>query len=186
MKKQTTKPQDLNTLAKEIHANSEKHGFWQAVQTPDHFLMLAVSELSEAVEADRHRRYLRPDYKVIVEKDCENFESRFKELVKDTVDDELADAVIRLLDLAGANGVNLENIKRVKCSAISSEDSFSGNVFQTVKILTDEKLTLAERIASGILSIEVLCHAYKIDLWWNVYEKMRFNATRPYLHGKKY
>lgn len=35
------------------------------------------------------------------------FRENFEEYVKDTVEDELADAAIRLLDLAGANNLNL-------------------------------------------------------------------------------
>ena len=51
----------------------------------------------------------KKQYSMIVLSTIETSISRenFEEYVKDTVEDELADAAIRLLDLAGANNLNL-------------------------------------------------------------------------------
>lgn len=44
---------DLNKLAQEVHANSVEKGFWEGDPSDQHFLCLVISELMEAVEADR-------------------------------------------------------------------------------------------------------------------------------------
>ena len=186
MEKQKSKPRYLNPIAKQIHENAVNHGFWDSAISPDHFLMLVVSELSEAIEADRNGKYFRSDFKVIIDR-CtkELYEERFKTHVKDTVGDELADSVIRLLDLAEAYRVDLDNTSALYC-LIHDEDSFCGNVWQVVKMLASPDVSLDVRIASGINAIELLAKDYGIDLWWHIEKKMLYNAGRPYLHAKKY
>lgn len=44
---------DLNKLAAEAHANAVEKGFWEGKPSNEHFLCLVISELMEAVEADR-------------------------------------------------------------------------------------------------------------------------------------
>lgn len=44
---------NFNKLAKESHANSVKHGFWEKRESNEHCLMLVVSEIGEMVEAHR-------------------------------------------------------------------------------------------------------------------------------------
>lgn len=77
--------------------------------------MLVVSELSEALEADRTENWadleafeecLKADD--ILASDVDYYlKKSFEDEIKDTFEDELADAIIRLLDLAGALGVNI-------------------------------------------------------------------------------
>ena len=57
---------NLNELAKEIHAINVKNGFFEDKKNIGEMLMLTVSELSEALEADRKSRYIdlhgKPDW----------------------------------------------------------------------------------------------------------------------------
>lgn len=79
---------DITAIANEIHAENVKVGWWDdyPVKTDRHetAMMLVVSEISEAMEG--HRKNLMDDHL-----------PEFK-----MFDVELADALIRLLDLAGA------------------------------------------------------------------------------------
>lgn len=77
-------------------------------------LMLIVSELGEAVEAlrkDRHSNWeeffsIAPYRMDLDEKEV------FEECIKDTFEDEIADAIIRLFDLCGYLNIDIErNIK---------------------------------------------------------------------------
>lgn len=76
--------------------------------------MLVVSELSEALEI--HRKASSPESLVIpdrvlqdgVEHPDEGYSEFMEDYIKDTWGDELADAMIRLMDLAEGTGVNLE------------------------------------------------------------------------------
>lgn len=73
----------INKLVAECHLNSAEHGFWiQSANIPEK-LMLIVSELAEALEDYRHNN-------------------------KSHIGEELADVCIRVFDLAGYLGVDLE------------------------------------------------------------------------------
>lgn len=91
---------DLVLLAKDIHENALRKGFWENPNVAEK-LMLIVSELSEALEADRHGK--RFDGQISAVNGWvgdEDFLKHFTEKVKDTFEDELADAFIRILDLS--------------------------------------------------------------------------------------
>lgn len=75
----------------------------------DQLLMLVVSELGEAVEAARKGRFClynapAPE----MPEDDERFQIDFRNYVKDTFEDEIADAIIRLLDLCGGLSIDID------------------------------------------------------------------------------
>jgi NTP pyrophosphatase (non-canonical NTP hydrolase) len=96
------------TRAYEIN---KKNGFWETPVAVGVRLMLVVSELSEALEADRKVEYmmtLRPEAKKeMIEMEDDRFKNIFGRVVKDKFEDELADAVIRLFDMAEGMGIDL-------------------------------------------------------------------------------
>jgi hypothetical protein len=50
----------LNRYAKDCHQRAVAKGFWDVPHSVGHYLMLVVSELSEAVEADRIGKWAKP------------------------------------------------------------------------------------------------------------------------------
>ena len=102
----------INQLAKQIHDNAVKKGFW----VDDNFaakIMLVVTELSESVEAHRNNDYKAIDsklYEYLKEIESNNyiFNETFKNKVKDGVFDEIADAIIRLLDISAHLNMDVE------------------------------------------------------------------------------
>ena len=73
--------------------------------------MLIVSELSEALEADRKNKHaaLHSFYSRKNDRSCtEDFQADFQELIKDTFEDEIADTFIRLFDLCGALNIDID------------------------------------------------------------------------------
>jgi len=72
----------------ECHNASRAKGFWDRERNVGEALMLVVSELGEAIEAHRT--------------------GNFGIGRKDTFEDEIADSVIRLFDLSGGLGIDLE------------------------------------------------------------------------------
>lgn len=194
-----TKRPDLNQLAMEVHANAVQHGWWESNPSDEHCFALVVCELAEAIEADRNSNYAdKTGFEIAMsdwqdeterESDPELYQYELKmafELnLKDTTGDELADTVIRLLDLAGAHGYDLmRGGAMVGC--IHNGRAFTENVWEIVQVLTSKRMTVQERIMSGVVAVELLAAAYEIDLWWHVLAKMRYNYSRPYKHGKKY
>lgn len=108
----------LNEACKEQHHLVLERGFEpQPVAVK---LMLIVSELSEALEADRKNRHA--DFKVFgdtYELEMSDFagtfpnrppayKTAFEAGIKDTFEDELADAFMRLMDLCGEYNIDIE------------------------------------------------------------------------------
>ena len=101
----------INQLAKEIHENAVSKGFWDKDRNLGEMLMLIVSEVSEAMEADRKSRYTKLSKLSrmnLAGQDNSVFLELFKIHVKDTFEDELADACVRIFDLAYSRCIDLE------------------------------------------------------------------------------
>ena len=114
----------LNEACREQHELVMKKGF--EIQPNAIWLMLTVSEISEAIEADRknkHADLTAFEEKlpvVLIAKDCEPmmtvtedevkriFKEQFEKHIKDTFEDEIADAFLRLMQLCGAHKIDIE------------------------------------------------------------------------------
>jgi NTP pyrophosphatase (non-canonical NTP hydrolase) len=80
-------------------------------------LMLVVSELGEAIEAHRKKKFanlsgFERDMEALEDELSEDkdgvFQAYFEDKIKDTYEDEIADAIIRLLDLCGGQEIDIE------------------------------------------------------------------------------
>ena len=97
----------INLSAQHIYEVNKSKGFWDNERNVGEMLMLIVSELGEAMEAHRKHQFSdwdQYDSEVSVLGEKEAFEKR----IKDTFEDEIADVAIRLLDLTGGLGIDLE------------------------------------------------------------------------------
>lgn len=115
-------PARLNDLAQVIHQNAKDKGFFEKEKNIGEMLCLIHSEVSEALEADRKNNYCQKksiDYM----NQCEWSLSHFRDNIKNTFEDELADVIIRVLDLCAYKGIDIEkhilmkmryNLKREK------------------------------------------------------------------------
>ena len=114
----------LNAACAEQHEAVIEKGFTpQPVATN---LMLIVSELGEACEADRKNRHadfkkFGDTYELEMSDFAGTFPNRppayktaFEEGIKDTFEDEIADAFLRLMDLCGAMNIDIEKHIRMK------------------------------------------------------------------------
>ena len=119
-------PLQLNHFCKQHHANVLAKGFTEKGFTEKQpigvKLMLIVSELSEALEADRRNKHADFDrfekvYDCGMEdlkgfdspnKEAAAFEGAFRCSIKDTFEDEIADAFLRLMDLCGEYNIDIE------------------------------------------------------------------------------
>jgi NTP pyrophosphatase (non-canonical NTP hydrolase) len=96
----------FNQLAKEIHEGNASRGFWEGERKLTEVVMLSVCELAEAIEADRAGKWC-------TETDIIQYlniptPSRFQENIKDSVQDEIADAIIRILDFSHKFNIDLD------------------------------------------------------------------------------
>jgi NTP pyrophosphatase (non-canonical NTP hydrolase) len=104
----------LNQLSKQVHQNNVEKGFWEGDKNVGELLMLVVSELGEAIEA--HRKGNIASFNMLEDMQKEgytwedsnlSFKISFEEEIKDTFQDEIADAIIRLLDLSAGLGIDI-------------------------------------------------------------------------------
>lgn len=121
-------PIKLNDFCKQHHANMLAKGFTEK-QPIGVKLMLIVSELSEALEAYRKNKHAIYDllegvYACGMEdlkdvdssnKEVAAFESAFRCGIKDTFEDEIADAFLRLMDLCGEYNIDIQMHINMKC-----------------------------------------------------------------------
>lgn len=127
----------LNKLRDEIHEYAISKGFWDKERETGTLLMLCVSELAEAMEADRKDRYADLEAYRECEKADDIFESdkhlylvrSFQCLIKDTFEDELADTIIRILDLCGAKGIDIEKHIELKMKYNQTREKMHGKKY---------------------------------------------------------
>jgi NTP pyrophosphatase (non-canonical NTP hydrolase) len=107
----------INELAKQVHENAIKKGFYEDGQATNMGERIALlhSECSEALEADREGNYYKPDIDLIYGLQSEeNFEMEYKLMVKGTFEEEMADIVIRVMDMCAWKGIDLEGHIKAK------------------------------------------------------------------------
>lgn len=107
---------EIKTLVAKAHENAVKHGFWEPPLPFGTAIALIHSELSEALEEERNGN---PDvWFACNESDCIMYgkESlcKYRSRKPEGVAVELADAVIRIADLCGHLGIDLEEVIEIK------------------------------------------------------------------------
>ena len=194
---------NLNELRDKAYQCAVKHGWHEENLSNEHFLCLVISELMEAVEADRKgiksqavrfnkdMDYLIHELKLYGEKYDKAYIEIFNRYIKDSVEDELADACIRLLDLAGLRSVDLGEVDfdELKCSEGFFDWTFTESIFFLVCNLTNtdfiESHSLDSNLRVALMEIIGFCVKKDIDIFWYIEQKMKYNELRPYKHGDK-
>lgn len=105
----------IEKLQNEIHDNAVRKGFWEEPVNIAEKLMLVVTEIAEMCEAHRKSRKctVLPEHDLYPEDD-EKFKAYFEKEVKDSFEDEMADAIIRLLDMSKKLDIPIELHIRAK------------------------------------------------------------------------
>lgn len=105
---------EINEIMELAYKTNTEKGFWDKERNFGEALMLVTSELGEALEAHRKGKFTDKNayelYFNSPHRDNPEAEKKaaFEKHVKDTVGDEIADAVIRLCDIAKGWNIDLE------------------------------------------------------------------------------
>lgn len=185
---------NLNVLKDRAYKTACDHGFHEQELPDEHWLMLVFTELAEAVEADRknHRADLLAFNRLgnkashnWTSADPYSFVKNFEKNIKNSLEDELADVVIRLLDLAGVRGIDLKSFEvPIRRSALGT--SMTIFCYDVIRMLAPETIALMFRIPAAISMVFQKCEHDDIDLLLFICLKMNYNETRDRKHGKKY
>ncbi len=133
---------EINEAIQISHNTAKSKGFWDKPEwNIGEKLMLITSELGEALEADRKGRYADvnqfedqciPHHRtgqLFPDEFDYNFISSFEEHMKDRFEDELADATIRLFDLAGKMNIDLEYFMKQKMRYNNTRERLHGKKY---------------------------------------------------------
>lgn len=196
----------FNELSRRAYKCACEHGFHNEELSNEHWLCLVVSELMEAVEADRKGRRAKVDWykkKIKNSRICNGLdpdiskevglEVAYKETIKGTIEEELADVAIRLLDLAGLRGITIDNFSEE--DIYESTESCNGETFTEsiyniatipVRFEYEYGYSFGKQLNSMLLDVIGLSNYMGIDLLWHIERKMEYNELRPKMHGCKY
>lgn len=175
---------NLNELKIRAYEIACEHGWHEAEQSDETLLMLVITEIAEAVQADRKGR--RADRQAF-EKNI-SLASAYDFFLKGTVEDELADIIICCLSMAGSRNLDLSMAHdMMECLDELKPNITFPKVCYIIASLTTAEIALVSKISSVLAVVLKYCECKGIDIEWFVEQKMRYNALRPYKHGgKKY
>lgn len=176
---------NLNALRDRAYKTACEHGFHDTELSNEHLLCLVISELMEAVEADRKGK--QPNVMQFdrgISYPMNDFKKVYDYCIKGTVAEELSDTVIRLLDLAGLRNLNLNRFALV--NVVSKKKTFTENTYAIVKDIMNYKYSLEEQVNYAITQVFVLADILGVDLLWHIEQKIRYNELRENKYGKRY
>lgn len=156
-----------------------------------------MSEVGEALNADRRDRHAKSNTfnrwctQLREPNDDNAYANDFNCFIKDTVEDELADIAIRILDLAGLRGYDCSEYfdTSVMTLRIPEKDGFSWFCYRLFSIFTNSEdtcNTTDEILDSAALDLAFYCKQMDVDLYTHIVWKMKYNELRPKLNGKAY
>lgn len=184
-------PERLAKLQQRIWEIATEHGWHEKPISTAQYCGLIMTEMAEAVEADRNgRRSEDADFKRALTFEAANkdsyFKACYKDYIKGSIEEEFADVVIRVLDMAQeVHGDRMRWLGYYPWGQVYHEDkSFIENAWYFIReILNWGTMNISDSVSFMFDWAQDL----GIDLWQHIEWKMKYNELRPYKHGgKKY
>ena len=156
-------------------------------QKPDAvYKMLIITEIAEAVQADRKGLHAYKDKFLASLKpddDNEMFSMLYEQYIKNSVEDELADIIIRMLDYCGMRKIKFrKDNDGFPFDRLTAFRTFPEAMYDLCGMITREDLFMEVSLRYVIY----YCESLGIDILWLVEMKMRYNETRERMHGRRY
>ena len=147
--------------------------------------MLMIQGIRAAESARRHSDI--ENFKEFTEAhDSTAFTYAFNDFIKGSVEDELADVVIRCLDLAALRGIEFRYADMLLSEGVKEvQVPFSELMYLACEEITDNGCDLTERLNLLVAGIIAYGNQKGIDLEWHIRTKMEYNRRRGYHHGGK-
>lgn len=198
---------ELASLAEDAFKNADKHGFYPENTEIETALMLIITEMAEAVQADRHNLHGSiEDYESEIQMG-RDIPTAYVNSLEGTVESEFADIAIRILSLLGwmnskkpiifnrdsflADEYEVAKIQ-YKVQNIINKGSIAKDLYRLnghfSKFVDNESCSwfVSDNLQDILMRVFAIAHNYNIDLMEHIKLKMKYNESRPYLHGCKY
>ncbi len=189
---------DFEKLKQEAFETAKAHG-WHDEELPDEtYLMLIITEIAEAVQADRKDRHADvarfKECMTAIERTGDDwFMTAFAEHIDGTVECELANTVIRILDFSEVKGFGFDS---VNTRARRAYKWYRGNgwdigytfpmfCYALISNIYDWRKPLEGDLSLVLERLLVYCKLNSIDIDFFVEQKMKYNKLRPFRHGNK-
>ena len=174
---------NYNKFAAKIYQTNKANGWWDSNRDTDEIHMLILSELAEALEADRAYRLLTAETQVLTSiletESDEEFKETFQNVIKDTVEDEIADTAIRILDYLYFKNQEYFILREYDLDEL--DPNFAVNLFAVCKKVCDRDLIYAFNM------LQHIDRRYELNMDLHIQLKTRYNSLRGKKHGgKKY
>ena len=188
---------NLNELKDRAYKIAKAHGWHDQELSNETYLMLIITEIAEAVNADRNGKHanismFKANYNTPQTKPEKHWKYIYELFIKNSVEDELADIIIRCLSFAGHRRWDLQHtLDEMKGTSdmdvIIGDEAFVETAFYTCDEFFGcySNSSAKEAVGGLLVSVAEYCNYKGIDLWWHVEQKMRYNELRPYKHGGK-
>ena len=189
---------NFDELTQEAFATAKAHGWHDEEQPDETYLMLIITEIAEAVQANRKDKHADvakfKEYQTYYgtflpseEIRTIRFREDFEAYIKNSVEDELSDVVIRCLDLAGLRNIEFDYALKLMESGMKKVNkAFPVFMYECCADISNGSLaTLARRLNVIVAAIICYCQQKKIDIEFFIEQKMRYNLLRSYKHGNK-
>lgn len=198
---------ELASLAESAFKNADKHGFYTESTEIETALMLIITEMAEAVQADRKNRHGSiEDYESEIQMG-RDIPTAYKNSLEGTVESEFADIAIRILSLLG--WINSKTPIKLKSDSILADEYGIGKIqFKVQNTINKGSIAkdlyrlngrfswfvdnescswfVSDTLQGILMRVFAIAHNHNIDLMEHIKLKMKYNESRPYLHGCKY
>lgn len=181
---------NLNELRDEAYSVAKANEWHEEEHSDEHYLMLIITEIAEAVQADRNG--ISPDidgYKAFIEAHDETCVAyAYNHFIKGCLEEELADVVIRCLDLAGLRDIDFRYADMLLSEGVREvQVPFPELMYLACEEITYHGDDLTEKLNALVAGIIAYCNQKDIDLDFLIRTKINYNRLRGYHHGgKKY
>lgn len=193
--------EDLEVLSKQAFESAKSKGFYSdtGIDTTL-YLMFIIVEMSEALQADRKNRHGSiEDYEIEIEMG-RDFPTAYRNSLEGTVESEFADIAIRILSLLGSimdsAKIELMGDNDIKDEYALAKFIFGFDLVEDLYRLIEKigvcdlnnspNWYLVKHLQKILMDIFAIAHSNNINLMEHIKLKMKYNETRPYLHGYKY
>ena len=190
---------DLEVLSKQAYESAKNKGFYPCTGTTFH-LMFIIVEMSEVLQADRKDRHGSiEDYESEIEMG-RDIPTAYRNTLEGTVESEFADIAIRILSLLGSI-MDSEKVYLMEDEELIDEYKLAEFIFgfdlvedlyrliEKIGVCDLDDSTnwyLVKHLQEILVDIFAIAQSNNINLMEHIMLKMKYNETRPYLHGYKY